>query len=302
MLSWIECITYVTKLIHITYKIGCFVGTFGMVYILLEQYFLNDDSSKILIKRFDENNRKSFPTITLCFHVDGSGGLYENQFLSSNTGLTVERYRDILLGRKIISNKSHLNDPDFFQNSTIKLKNYVTKFKVKDINDDDIIKWKASIMSTHPNASTDIPFSLYYNDPTFLCYSFHAGGIKDITIDSVNYYFSISKLQGIDKGELYMFIHYDNQLIRNMRYVYKLRSFNGIRYQNSNNQLILDMRYISIMRSRQDAKEPCDEKLENDDKNGWKMLLRYVDVFLHTGRIYFRYLVFLRIVILQNHY
>ena len=266
--------------VYIFYKFGCFIGTFFIVFILFEQYYLNDDSSKVLIKRFAEAGRNSFPTISLCFHDDGSNGLYDKRYIFSNTGLDEGIYRDALMGKETEFNQSILHSPEFFRMATMEMERYLLKFIVDDVNDDRVINWRQNEDITTPNNNNEsFPIQMYYQDPTLLCYSYHADFSNNITLDSINYYFNLSKLQTTKGGEIFIYVHYINQLIRNMRYVYKIRSFKGITHANSNNQLILDLRYISIMRSRRDAIVPCDESLKNDDREWMKNVLRVIGCF-----------------------
>ena len=124
------------------YKLGCLAVTICISYVLFEQYFSNDDTSKVLIKRFAETDRNSFPTITLCLHDGGSNDLYDERHISSSTGLSEGHYRDAMMGRKVNINDSLLQDPEFFQKVTIKLQSYLAKFEVVDVNDENIVEWK----------------------------------------------------------------------------------------------------------------------------------------------------------------
>ena len=266
--------------IFVIYKLGCFVGTFYITFVLFDQYYANDDASKVLIKRFAEAGRNSFPTITLCFHDDGSNGLFNNDYISSINGLSKGAYRDALMGKVSEVNNSILQDPKIFQSSTIKLERYLLKFKIDDVDDQRVFDWRQyELRSRFSDDSEKLPIDLYYQEPNLLCYSYHANFDGNTTVDSINYFFNISKLQTIKGGEIYIYVHYVNQLIRNMRYVYKIRSFQGISHANSNNQLVLDLRYISIMRSRKDAREPCNESLKNDDKEWMKNVLSVIKCF-----------------------
>ena len=79
-------------------------------------------------------------------------------------------------------------------------------------------------------------------------------------------YFYLSKLRNITKGQLYIYVHYKNQLIRHLRYLHKIRDFHGLTQKQSNNMLTLDLSYLSVMRRREDANDQCDITLQNDDE------------------------------------
>ena len=69
---------------------------------------------------------------------------------------------------------------------------------------------------------------------------------------------------------MYFYVHYNEQLLRSMNYVYKIRHFTGINSDLANNQIILDLNYIRVVKNRDDAKETCNETLFNDDQE-WLM-------------------------------
>ena len=50
-----------------------------------------------------------------------------------------------------------------------------------------------------------------------------------------------------------------------MKYMHKIRDFRGISQASNNNDLIFDLNDISIITMREDANEPCNAELENDD-------------------------------------
>ena len=51
-----------------------------------------------------------------------------------------------------------------------------------------------------------------------------------------------------------MYVHYNDQLLRSMRYIYKIRHFTEISRDESNNQIVLDLNYIRVVKNRVDAK------------------------------------------------
>ena len=117
-----------TEIINTAYKIGCFVGTVCIICFLFEQYIANEDTSIVLIKKFSECNKSSFPAITLCFRCRWSNNLYDNQSIVSATGLTSKEYRDTMMGDINMSHASGL-DKLKFEEATLKLQNYLKRMK-----------------------------------------------------------------------------------------------------------------------------------------------------------------------------
>ena len=162
------------------------------------------------------------------------------------------------------------------------LRNYLEKFRVQDTNENEYVwkydetmetptfeyvanqpfRWNEKGMIDH---ATEIPLVPNYLDPKVKCFTHKPQLDKGIMIDSIDFYFYVEKLASIEKGMVYIYVHEREQLIRNMRYLYKIRNFIGINSKNSNNQLVFDLMYLRVVKSRKDAKDTCDVNLANDD-------------------------------------
>ena len=261
--------------INIAYKICCVVGTILLICVLFEQYFSNEDTSIVEIKSFSETNRNSFPEITLCLISYRSDGLYNNTYILSSVGKTGKQYQDALLGNSKMVDSSELSKLNF-EMATIKLQNYLTKFRIKDSNDNHILEWKKGDAF---DEFSDTPLDIYYQDPLLICNAYHPDANPDINLESFDFYFSIPMLQGIKRGVLYLLAHHKNQLVRTMRYLYKIEHFEGINYNYSNNQVTLDLDYISIIKSRKDGNAPCDEYGQDDDKKWMDQIVALIGCF-----------------------
>ena len=75
---------------------------------------------------------------------------------------------------------------------------------------------------------------------------------------------------------MYIYVHYHNQLMRNMKYTHKIRSFQGINIDKNNNALTLDLNYVGIMRKREDANMRCNVTLHNDDRSWMQRVIRVI--------------------------
>ena len=96
-------------------------------------------------------------------------------------------------------------------------------------------------------------------------FSYHPELDHGTTLDSIDFYFYVLKLESMVDGNMYIYVHHPGQLIRNMRYIYKIRHFTGISRNNTNNRLVLDINYVKIVKNRNDAESQCDDSLHNDD-------------------------------------
>lgn len=254
------------------YMFCLFLLTVYQVGFLLYKYIANEDTSTVHLQTFRKSRNKHFPAITLCFYSNtadgeesGDGdGLYNDLTILKSIGINGSVYRDIILGKIRDSfwlERSLTNIT--FETATIKLQTYLKKFRVQDNNHKQIIKWKQKKKSPKHG----IPSSLFlsYQDPIFICYTHYANHDDDLTVNSIDFYFYLSKLQNITKGQLYIYVHYKNQLIRHLRYLHKIRDFHGLTQEQSNNMVTIDLSYLSVMKRREDANDPCDINLQNDD-------------------------------------
>ena len=269
----------VTKVISSFLKVGCGFGTLYIAIHLVHKYFANEDSSYVNTKRFSQGTE--FPAISLCFrsrHEDG--GLYNHNYTKAKLGIGSKDYMNVLLGRPLVTNLTRIANAEFSE-AIIKLQTYLKKFKVRDTNENQF-QWKFNesvnnVQDVVPelfrrrrsDLEESIPkprsLRLKYRDPALICYEYMTDLIPRVTIDSVDFYFNISRMQDIKNGELYIYANQPNQLIRNLRYVYQIRSFSGISKATSTNMIVLDLNSISVIKAREDANEPCDANLEDDD-------------------------------------
>ena len=256
------------------YTFGCFTGTAYIIVWLFVRYFANEDTSTLNLSTFQESPKKQFPAITLCILPDDSyneGSLYIKNVLLKQ-GLNYSSYRDILMGLKSDSgNGIQIN----FEEATIKIENYLDKFRIQDNNDRQLVTWKYKDF-VKANGNQSAPMHINYQDPAIICYSHHANIDSDTAIQSIDFYFNLPKLRTLKKAQLSIYLHYSNSLIRNMRYLYKIRDFQGMEKSASNNYITFDVNYVSIIHRREDANQPCDPSLQNDDEKWmqtiWNMI------------------------------
>jgi len=272
-------------------KAACFFGTIYMTIHFIQEYHANEDSSHIIIKRFRQS--EIFPAISLCFRSkhNEQDGLYNHTFIKDMLSIQSNDYKNALLGKPSTTSIGNIIDAEFDE-ATIKLQTYLKKFRVQDTNENEFT-WSfdeniSDIREVQPeiirHQQSDLPetvpklksMTLKYQDPNFICYEYMSDLISEVTIDSIDFYFYISKLQEINKGELYIFVYQPNQLIRNLRYLYKIRGFYGISQATRTNQIVLDLNAINLIHARDDANEPCDENLEDDDSEWAKQVIDIV--------------------------
>ena len=274
--------------INLTIRFCCFLAFIFIACNQIIKYMKNEDASVFSVKRFEGIEWQSFPAITLCFQSGDdpvSNGLYNKTSIQSDLNITVQEYGDILLGVKNHTNLERILQYNFEQN-TMNLRNYLKKFRVQDTDENEYVwEYDENLEFPYfeyvvnrpfdwnikkPPEKLNSPLFPNYLDPQIKCFSHHPELKYGRQVDSVDFYFYISKLLSIENGKMYFYVHYNEQLLRSMNYVYKIRHFTGINSDLANNQIILDLNYIRVVKNRDDAKETCNETLFNDDQE-WLM-------------------------------
>ena len=287
-------IRYTLNLLKILIHLACFGAVIYIIIYEIEKYYKNEDSSNIHMKRFGGHSWNSFPAITHCFQSGDyplNEGLFNKTSIEEVLGISAATYRDTLLG-KLESNKTNEIMKFEFERNTLNLGNYLKKFRIQDTNENEYIweydeNWETPSFKYEVGqlfgfeekrevTKNKVPLVPEYLDPKIKCFTHHPKLDNDISVDSIDFYYNVSKLESIEDGKMYMYVHQNKQFIRDMKYLYKLRHFTDVNRKNSNNQLVLDLMYIRIIQNREDAKEKCDDALENDDQEWMNQVVSYI--------------------------
>ena len=187
-------------------KTACFFGTIYMTIHFIQEYHANEDSSHIIIKRFRQS--EIFPAISLCFRSKHNG-LYNHTYIKDMLSIKSNDYKNTLLGKSSTTSIGEIIDAEFDE-ATIKMQTYLKKFRVQDTNENEFT-WSfdgniRDIREVQPeiirHQQSDLPetvpklksITLKYQDPNFICYEYMSDLISEVTIDSIDFYFYISKL------------------------------------------------------------------------------------------------------------
>jgi hypothetical protein len=257
-------------------RLICFIIFVFIATYEVNKYNKNDDASIFSVKPFEGVDWEAFPAITFCVQSGDYpllDGLYNKTEINIKLNITAKEYQDILLGganNNTITNMTMKKVIEFdFERNTMSLNNYLKKFRVQDRNENEYV-WEYKQNTEHPAfkyvinrpfewnknpnpVKNEVPLVPSYLDPQVKCFTHHPQLDLGIAIDSIDFYFYISKLASIEGGRMYIYVHHYGQLIRNMHYMYKIRHFSGISRKCSNNQLVLDLNYVRIVRNREDA-------------------------------------------------
>ena len=101
--------------------------------------------------------------------------------------------------------------------------------RIQNTNENEY-KWKYYDDIEYPEFSYQInrPFNwdkktnITKNDIPLKCISNHPELDHGTTLDSIDFYFYVLKRESMVDGNMYIYVHHPGQLIRNMRYIYKI--------------------------------------------------------------------------------
>ena len=270
-------------------KFLCIIFTLYMIAHFFYEYELNEDATRVTQIRTWQ--RQIFPSINLCLMSKDNTGLYKKSYINATVGLKEKEYKAMLRGEMTPIDWNRLIGFTDFENSTVKLQDYLRKLKVTDYSGNDVI-WEYSkkvsdISQVEPslvlggemdleNFAKTSTIELKYQDPDFICYEYRTDLNTKFTLWEIAFTFDIKSLRKIDHGRMFIHAYYPHHFFRNFRYLYKVNGFNDLSMKKRTNKLVLDINFIRIIKNRKDAKEPCNEALDIDKDHDDEMWLEKV--------------------------
>ena len=240
----------------------------------IRRYLDNKDTSSFHTKEFNQSPLDLYPSFTYCFE-DKTGGIYDKRNFTELTGLTREAYQKALMGEKeIFNNKSDIRTPNILEtevNSVSHELGYIFSYMESYFLNNSI---------EHSTRSMEFYGSLMefpliyksYQDPIKMCFTrrsvFEEGIIRQSDYLATAGAKILAKRLNM-KTKLLFYIHQDGHLIRAFRnvpvYSYYLKKDVWPLYP-VDRFLLLNLVRVSILRKRPDANDPCNPKLDDDDK------------------------------------
>ena len=232
------------------------IGTLFFVSKLVLTFSQNEDSSKVIYKKFGDFTERAmiYPMLSICIVT------YQNKSLVQADALSMENLmKNFALNEELDTTENKLQPNVTFQNVAIHLKNYVDSFEIEDLNNEKLEKWEDS-----NNQTAAFPFYKSYQDPKTMCFSWNT---NNHTLSYVKLFLlkeTVAKISSQDhEYYFYFFLSNNHQLIRNMLYLHKEDLW--FLPNKSLNHVRIDVTGVSMLRLRHDAKTPCDQLLKNDD-------------------------------------
>ena len=281
--------------------IACSVIVLYMTEKEIQRYFKNKNTSSIAIKYFQKtgDQASTYPTFTICFF--GSSVIYDFRKFKKRYGGwqepvqdRIRQYGNILSGFQK-ANAAMLETLPIFSSLTIDLKDLIRSYRSEDENHDWINEWETTNNTElHPINGTKFsywPFYVSYQTPRMICFTWIDHFPDNIykQIDVINLKVPalkrlewknqrkntrINKNKRETCGKLYLFVHAEGQLIRNLdkpalTLDTSLDPIDGVQHE-------IDLKRVDVLKRRKDENIPCKSYSESEDIEYMKTVIKEV--------------------------
>ena len=271
--------------------IVCSVIVIYMTEKEIQRYFKNKNTSSIAIKYFQKtgDQASTYPTFTICFF--GSSVIYDFKKFKKRYGGwqepvqdRIRQYGNILSGFKK-ANAAMLETFPIFSSLTIDLKDLIRSYRSEDENHDWINEWETTNNTElHPINGTKYsywPFYVSYQTPRMICFTWIDHFPDNIykQIDVIN--LKVPALKSLEWknhhglcGKLYIFVHAEGQLIRNLdkpalTLDTSFDPIDGVQHE-------IDLKRVDVLKRRKDENIPCKSYAESEDIEYMKFVIEEV--------------------------
>ena len=259
------------NLVSIALSLCCYGCSIYMMVFLFCKYYDNEDSSTVEMKRFHDSPSGRYPSFSFCIHAKG-GKLYKDEILRNEIGLTQEEYYQQLTGG---GNATHSElTKNKFDKVINKIDDILESFMAEDSSFRKYDQWDFTLKEIQNS-----PLHPSYQDPTINCFTYNTEYSKSVSLRQITIKFNITKFRNLfpGSGKLYIIAHYPGQLIRNIRkYMKKFDHWNELKSDNNNNQIAFSFSGLTVIRLRENAVNPCDPNLIDDDREWKKHVIKII--------------------------
>ena len=267
-----------------SFQLFCFLTFFVLAMIQVELYAENKDSSSIGFRRFNQEDRDTYPAVSLCFQSRDGDIFNENHKLLKKLGPNAGRkYQDIMLGHKNATFENYNISYDEVTKNVFN--DLIQLYFVMTKQGDLIDSWQPNEESLevddfdeNENTELDFPFSISknpfyksYQDPYFLCMTQKQKFAHNQLLNLRSFVLKPSIFYKSNIENLLVYLHHPGQLIRQFgkQILHLTRSHFKNALNKSNTYYSIHINQVEILRKRSDAKVPCNHSLQDDDR-AWK--------------------------------
>ena len=251
------------NIVFFLFSIICYGATIIMMATLYCKYQDNLDSSQVSMKEFNKSPTGRYPSFTFCIYGK-EGLLFNEEKLKQMHGITKKDYYDLLTGE--VEDAYLILQTIDFDKVVRGIPEFLEEFEVENQEYEAYNIWNSAMnVKILPLAST-------YQDPTTNCFSYNTEHNPDVSVNALKVKFNITTFRDLfeEEGKIYIQAHYPGQMIRDMRkFLLKVSNWKYLSPTHNNNQITIQFPGVTLMRFRENAKDPCDPELDDDDFE-WK--------------------------------
>ena len=232
----------------------CLFSAGYMTYLQFKHYLTNEDVASISYRRFNEEEKDEYPTISICLKNLGGKIFKQNYDVFQSPNITRNSYGYFLLGN--LDDESTIFSAIKFDEAAI------------DFYDGYLVgthETGSNIRFTFFNLIEQFAFSMVstFQDPERLCVSKHIPFRKNNEqyVDVIH--LNSSRLYN-DELIVEIYVHQTGNLLRNLdtpttRFPPNNKTEEGLKR-------IFDVGQVDILRKRANSKITCDEQITNEDE------------------------------------
>ena len=244
------------------------------------RFLRNEDSSSIVIRKFNTAPRDMHPTFTICLRST-HGGIFSDRYLEQGFNLDGKKYQNTLLGREKmcksfprVCEKNNVSPSNIsnviFEKAIIKLHNFMRFYGLEDKSNPDAFVRKWSSTENKLEGEENLPLYLSYQDSLRICFTrktrFDFGLIYRLEWITLNSTFLVAQ----KALSAFLLIHHPMQTVRGFD-----KSVFFSPKETTANLNVFTLSQVRVLRRRPDANDPCNPK-PNDDELFRKAVIKKV--------------------------
>lgn len=266
------------KCLKFMYVLLCFSGAVYMTVLQFIRLSKNEDVSSMLIEELNLTPETDYPPFTLCL-VDEKGTMIFTQVY--DYGIYSSEYQKYLMGDKEMT-------PDVlnieFQNVAIKTEDFVLDFYTRDTAGNDYNTWTTSKFAQdnyHRNFtnSSSFPVSVSYQDYSQICFTRNTDYDPSLDRKYDEITLNLNKIRSTFPGDncyFRIYVHGHSQFIKGVKR--ELASYKATHIEgDKSNFVAIKLSQITTLQKREDAIEPCNSTLLDEDSYFREMVMNTVN-------------------------
>ena len=282
---------------NIVYKVvyfTCLAASIFMVSEHLRKYLENKDTSSVEFKKFQNERKNVYPSLTVCFSVDAvhmfrdftrKHGNITSQDLSSALKGKPELISDLEKAVKILTKIIRLKNGNKIFSTAMNglIVGYDEDYFLHQGS--EVIRNKTGVEGSRLLTNSSI-FFLSYQDPETRCFTRNLTYEPGLVIQKEYMLLDLPTLKQLGLSLMCIYVHHHHQLVRTME-APSLVIRTPTEYNIEDEFKQIRINNIRVFRQRPNSKERCDENLLNDDGE-W---MRAVSQSVGCIPVYWKYMV-----------